>query len=192
MSKFPLGFPWASVSPMREVMAGQARYPREDILPGLGRILAAMLDPFCCPLASGDPAKDVTRVKRVPGTLTGMLWLPWRLVIWRTGAGWKQPPGKGNVFLGRLCHLASWRRKERCLPAWPRAQVHLLWERSGCCVELPCESGGELGAASPGRWGRPLELDGGPRVGAEGSGERLLAFCQTQASLQKGPLPLGP
>lgn len=173
-------------------MAGQARYPREDILPGLGRILAAMLDPFCCPLASGDPAKDATRVKRVPGTLTGTLWLPWRLVIWRTGAGWKQPPGKGNVFLGRLCHLASWRRKERCLPAWPRAQVHLLWERSGCCVELPCESGGELGAASPGRWGRPLELDRDPGLGQKAQGRGSWHFVKPKHLCKKVLFPWGP
>lgn len=82
MSKFPLGLPWASVSPVGEVVAGQARCPREGRPPWPWQGPRSRLDPFCCPLASGDPAKGVTRVEHVPGMLTGTPWLPWWLVIW--------------------------------------------------------------------------------------------------------------
>lgn len=68
-----------------------------------------------------------------------------------------------------------------------RSLVHLLQEGSGCCAEPASERWGSLGLPALGGWGslQGQREDTGFRQEALGRG--LLAFCQTQAVLQKGP-----
>lgn len=146
---FLLDFPRPQFPQVREDVAGQACYPREDVVSGLGSIRTAIFGPLSClgvsAGTSGEPAEDpVTWVRAYPWLA---LWL--RTVLSR--AGWKLPPGNGSAFPGGpYTWLPGRGRSVPFILAW--SPVHLLQEGSGPLFEPPVRGeGGERGLASQGR-----------------------------------------
>lgn len=138
VSGFPLAPPRASVSPGERRCGWPSLLSQGGHCPWPWQDPHSYFGPLCCPVlpgTSGDHAKGVSWVRACHGPthwLLAVLQLPWwwRLGIWSAGAGWKMPPGYGNVFPGGCWHLASWQRNERSFVlAWSR--VYLLQEGSG-------------------------------------------------------------
>lgn len=66
MSKFPLGLPWASVSPVGEVVAGQARCPREGRPPWPWQGPCSRFGPLLLPLGIRGPCEGCDSGRACP------------------------------------------------------------------------------------------------------------------------------
>lgn len=175
---------------MNEDMAGHACDPREDVVPGLGRIVAAILGSFVVPRGPRPqgtlhPVCLSVCLGQVPGTLPGYLLCCGS----RGGSAFGEQVQVGNCLqeVGTRSHFlescATWlpdRGRSTSLYPGPEpgsSAPGRVW--SLCSLHCPGEGSS---AASQGQCGRPSGVGEGPRVGAGGSGERALGILSSPST----------
>lgn len=184
-NKWVSGFQFPQV---REDVAGQVCYPREDIVPGLGRILTAILGLFvvpCCPGPQGTMQRVYHGSGHVTGPLTGYLLCCSSRGGGGSAFGKQAQVGKCPQDMG-MCFLeaaGTWLpgRGMSAPSFWPGAGF--ICSRKGLVLHgAACERGGRgAQGCQPRAAGRLQGLGKDPCIGAGGLGRGLLEFRQTSA-----------